>query len=78
MGNPVVHFEIGCSDKARTEAFFRTMFGWTITEAGPASMIDTGAGERDQRPYQLARARTAPLRHVLRPGQRYPGLSGQG
>jgi len=23
MGCPVVHFEIGCRDKARTEAFFR-------------------------------------------------------
>ena len=44
MGCPVVHFEIGCRDKARTEEFFRTLFGWTMTPAGPASMIDTGAG----------------------------------
>jgi len=44
MGCPVVHFEIGCRDKARTEAFFRTLFGWTITDAGAASMIDTGGG----------------------------------
>jgi predicted enzyme related to lactoylglutathione lyase len=43
MGCPVVHFEIGCRDKARTEAFFSTLFGWTITATGPASMIDTGA-----------------------------------
>jgi predicted enzyme related to lactoylglutathione lyase len=42
MGQPVVHFEIGCRDKAKTEGFFRELFGWSITEAGPASMIDTG------------------------------------
>jgi predicted enzyme related to lactoylglutathione lyase len=44
MGQPVVHFEIGCRDKAKTEAFFSELFGWSITEMGPASMIDTGAG----------------------------------
>jgi predicted enzyme related to lactoylglutathione lyase len=44
MGCPVVHFEIGCRDKARTEEFFRTLFGWTMTAGGPALMIDTGAG----------------------------------
>jgi predicted enzyme related to lactoylglutathione lyase len=42
MGQPVVHFEIGCRDKSRTSAFFGEMFGWTISEMGPASMIDTG------------------------------------
>jgi uncharacterized protein len=44
MGQPVVHFEIGCRDKAKTEAFFRELFGWSINEMGPASMIDTGSG----------------------------------
>ena len=44
MGRPVVHFEIGCRDKAKTKAFFTALFDWTIAEAGPASMIDTGAG----------------------------------
>ena len=44
MGCPVVHFEIGCREKDKTVAFFRDLFSWTITEAGPASMIDTGAG----------------------------------
>ncbi len=43
MGCPVVHFEIGCRDKARTEEFFGKLFGWKITASGPASMIDTGA-----------------------------------
>src|SRR5262244_1619411 len=44
MGQPVVHFEIGCRDRARTEEFFATLFGWDIQQAGPASLIDTGGG----------------------------------
>ena len=44
MGNPVVHFEIGCKDKAATSAFYAKMFDWEI-DAGPAGMIDTGSAE---------------------------------
>jgi uncharacterized protein len=44
MGQPVVRFEIGCRDQGKTEAFFADLFGWKIERAGPASMIDTGAG----------------------------------
>jgi uncharacterized protein len=44
MGQPVVHFEIGCRDSARTQEFFRSLFDWNIHVAGPAAMIDTGAG----------------------------------
>ena len=44
MGRPVVHFEIGCRDKARTAEFFSKLFEWNTQEAGPATMIDTGAG----------------------------------
>jgi predicted enzyme related to lactoylglutathione lyase len=44
MGQPVVHFEIGCRDRGKTEAFFSELFGWSLSQAGPASMIDTGAG----------------------------------
>ncbi len=44
MGRPVVHFEIGCRDKARTSEFFAKLFEWNMQEAGPATMIDTGAG----------------------------------
>jgi predicted enzyme related to lactoylglutathione lyase len=44
MGQPVVHFEIGCRDRARTGEFFAKLFGWALTEAGPASLIDTGGG----------------------------------
>ncbi|MBI1899501.1 MAG: VOC family protein [Planctomycetia bacterium] len=43
MANPVVHFEIGCRDSARTQQFFKDLFGWTIAEMGPAAMIDTGS-----------------------------------
>jgi len=44
MGQPVVHFEIGCKDSAKTQEFFAKLFDWKITAAGPAAMIDTGAG----------------------------------
>ena len=43
MGQPVVHFEIGCRDRAKTEEFFSNLFGWRIQNNGPASMIDTAA-----------------------------------
>jgi predicted enzyme related to lactoylglutathione lyase len=39
MGRPVIHFEIGCRDSKKTQEFYTKMFGWTITEAGPAAMI---------------------------------------
>jgi predicted enzyme related to lactoylglutathione lyase len=42
VGQPVIHFEIGCRDRARTGQFFAELFGWGITESGPASLIDTG------------------------------------
>jgi predicted enzyme related to lactoylglutathione lyase len=44
MGQPVVHFEIGCRDRARTTAFYARLFDWNIQENGPASMIDAGGG----------------------------------
>ena len=30
MGQPVVHFEIGCRDREKTERFSRTYLGWRI------------------------------------------------
>lgn len=45
MGQPVVHFEIGCRDKAKTAAFFKQLFDWQTQDAGPATMINTaGSG----------------------------------
>ena len=43
VGNPVVHFEIGCRDRAKTEHFFGELFGWKIQGNGPASDIDTAS-----------------------------------
>ena len=42
MPNPVVHFEIGCRDRAKTGEFYSKLFDWSIQSQGPASMIDTG------------------------------------
>ncbi len=43
MGQPVVHFEIGGRDRARSEEFFSKLFGWRVVRSGAASMIDTRA-----------------------------------
>ncbi|MGC4054038.1 MAG: VOC family protein [Paludibaculum sp.] len=45
MGRPVVHFEIGCRDKAKTGEFFSKLFDWQIQDFGPASNIDTASGQ---------------------------------
>jgi uncharacterized protein len=42
MGRPVVHFEIGCRNSAKTAEFFSQLFDWQMQPAGPATMIDTG------------------------------------
>lgn len=42
---PVVHFEIGCRDTAKTQQFFSQLFGWQIQSAGPAALINTGTKE---------------------------------
>ena len=42
MSHPVVHFEIGCQNSAKTEEFYSKLFDWRITPSGPAAMIDTG------------------------------------
>ena len=44
MGQPVVHFEIGCRDVSKTASFFSKLFGWETQAMGPAAMINTGAG----------------------------------
>jgi len=43
MGQPVVHFEIGCRDSAKTSDFFSALFGWNMQAMGPATMINTSA-----------------------------------
>jgi len=44
MPHPVVHFEIGCRDSAKTEGFYRSMFDWKIEAFGPAAMIAAESG----------------------------------
>ena len=44
MNHPVVHFEIGCKDKAATSAFYASAFGWAI-ESGPMGGIQTGSAD---------------------------------
>ena len=41
MGQPVVHFEIGCQDQSRASHFYSELFGWQTQPAGPATLIDT-------------------------------------
>lgn len=43
MGCPVVHFEIGCRDNEKTRNFYCSLFGWTASEAGPSTDLDTGS-----------------------------------
>lgn len=44
MGRPVVHFEIGCTEVARTQKFFAELFDWQIQAAGTtAAMIQTAS-----------------------------------
>ena len=45
IGNPVVHFEIGCKDLVKTTAFYSSLFGWTPTAIPMASMLATNSPE---------------------------------
>ncbi|MEL7499479.1 MAG: VOC family protein [Planctomycetota bacterium] len=43
MPNPVVHFDIGCRDRDKTNTFFTKLFGWSTTDYGPLSKsVNTG------------------------------------
>jgi predicted enzyme related to lactoylglutathione lyase len=41
MGKPVIHFEIGCRDIAKTKAFYADLFGWQIQPPGPSAAVET-------------------------------------
>jgi predicted enzyme related to lactoylglutathione lyase len=43
MANPIVHFEIGCRNREKTQDFFANLFDWSIEVQGPVAMINTGA-----------------------------------
>ena len=42
--HPVVHFEIGCTDRDGTAQFYSKLFGWKMEPAGPAVIVETGTG----------------------------------
>jgi len=43
MGQPIVHFEIGCRDRDASRQFYADLFGWETSDMGEATMINTGA-----------------------------------
>ncbi len=45
MGHPVVHFEIGYRDSAKTQEFYGRLFGWKMMAMGPTAMIEGEAGD---------------------------------
>lgn len=45
MANPVVHFEIGCRDLKKSQAFYEQVFGWSTSPYGPAIALDTLSSE---------------------------------
>lgn len=45
MGQPVIHFEIGCKDKDKTRQFYTELFDWKTQDFQQATMIDTGTKE---------------------------------
>jgi predicted enzyme related to lactoylglutathione lyase len=44
MARPIVHFEIGCRNSEAAQKFYKEMFEWEITPAGPAAMIAPAGG----------------------------------
>jgi len=36
---PIVHFEIGCKDMAKTQKFYADLFGWQFQNFGGANMV---------------------------------------
>ena len=46
MPNPVVHFDIGCRDREKSDEFYSQLFGWKTTDYGPLSKkIDTESSD---------------------------------
>ena len=45
MGNPVVRFEIGCKDSAKTVAFYEKIFDWNAQKNEIGAEIETGTNK---------------------------------
>jgi predicted enzyme related to lactoylglutathione lyase len=43
--NPVVHFEVGCKDLAKTTVFYTSVFGWAPTDSGASTYLNTNTTE---------------------------------
>ena len=52
--NPIVHFEIGVTNGAKTSEFFAKLFDWKIAPAESMHMIDAGEGGIDGHISELA------------------------
>jgi uncharacterized protein len=44
MGRPVVYFEIGCRDRAKTDAFYAELFDWELKPEDMATRVAQGEG----------------------------------
>src|ERR1700731_1608752 len=43
MGQPVIHFEIGCRNNEASRAFYAKLFDWKMEEYGKVAMVATGS-----------------------------------
>jgi uncharacterized protein len=43
MAHPVIHFEIGCRDLAKTTEFYTSLFGWSPVPIPMASLLNTNS-----------------------------------
>jgi len=57
-----IHFEIHSSDPERTQTFYRTLFNWKFSSAGPVEywLIETGPADQPGINGGLLRRRGAP------------------
>ncbi len=50
MPAPVVHFEIGCKDLAKTQAFYAAVFGWEFMAYGDCTAMIGNLGSHCPKP----------------------------
>lgn len=55
MGRPVVHFDIGCKDSAKTQEYYKKHFDWKVDALG-ACCNDRRGSRRHHRPHHRAGA----------------------
>lgn len=81
-GNPVVWFEIGCSDPDKGHAFYKELFGWTINADNPMKYgevsaigngIGGGVGPAPQGPYTTLYVQVDDLSAALKKAEELGG-----